>query len=1043
MPSRRIPLPMLVCFFLLTTLSAVRAQAPSTTVSLSAVQFDLDRLSPGQTAGEAVFAIDKANNVLVELTSDIGALDTKVISPSGQEITPGNAGLLGGSFALVEGAGQQTSSIPLTTFTKGFHYVYAFPWQGLGAYKVVFQAPSNLQQEAAVITQVTTDSVIGATLIATETRLVEGRPQVLTAAVFEGATPVAGASVTVTVMHEGGSPTNITLKDDGQLGDGAAGDGLYSGVFTTGAVGRYDAKANITGASSGGSPFARQSAASFEVLPAKADLAESFQDQGVDANADGLLDRVDISVQPDVVKAGKFRAFITLKTAGGKTLIRSADAQLAQGSQNMTVGFEADALRELGEDGPYDVDRVELLFLDASEATPADTIFDVGKTKAYKLSQFQRPAILLTGASSDQGIDTNGNGLFNRLRVSVQVDVLSAGSYSWSMKIADQSLKEIDLGAGSGSLAKGVNTIQVEFDGSKIGASGADGPYLLRDLLMFGPSASLVSPDAGKTKSYRNIQFEGFTRPSKEADISVAGAASPDPVVPGGNLSYMLTVTNGGPDEATGVTFKNTLPAGTSFVSCSSTEGGVCGGAGGDRTVTFASLPSGKSAVVTIVAAVSASLPEDAIISNAASASSAVSDPDATNNASSTETSLVQRTAQFSAAESSVGEAAGFATFTVSRAGSPSGEASVDYTTGNGTAVDTLDYTASLGTLHFAPGETEKTVTVLITDDAFEEGAETLSLTLSNPVGMHLGATATTTLSIEDNDSPPSQDNPLGDAAFFVRQHYHDFLNREPDSDGLAFWTDRIASCSQKPTEQERRACFESRRLDVSTAFFLSIEYQQTGHLVFCFYKASFPDSPSRPRGFPLLREFLRDTQQVGRGVIVGQGAWQARLDANKGEFALQWVRRPDFLALYPETMPAEQFVDALFANAGVSPTAAERAAAVAAFGGGGAEGRARALRSVVEDSEVCERQFNAGLVLMEYFGYLRRNPSDAPEPGRNLDGYDFWLMKLDSFTRPGEDVHDERVALVRIRRAEIVKSFLISQEYVRRFGPGSFSLSR
>ena len=57
----------------------------------------------------------------------------------------------------------------------------------------------------------------------------------------------------------------------------------------------------------------------------------------------------------------------------------------------------------------------------------------------------------------------------------------------------------------------------------------------------------------------------------------------------------------------------------------------------------------------------------------------------------------------------------------------------------------------------------------------------------------------------------------------------------------------------------------------------------------------------------------------------------------------------------------------------------------------------------------------------MQYFGYLRRNPNEAPDV--NFDGYNFWLNKLTSF---GGD----------FAKAEMVKAFLASAEYRQRFGP-------
>ncbi|HEX8119483.1 MAG TPA: hypothetical protein VF521_19545, partial [Pyrinomonadaceae bacterium] len=81
----------------------------------------------------------------------------------------------------------------------------------------------------------------------------------------------------------------------------------------------------------------------------------------------------------------------------------------------------------------------------------------------------------------------------------------------------------------------------------------------------------------------------------------------------------------------------------------------------------------------------------------------------------------------------------------------------------------------------------------------------------------------------------------------------------------------------------------------------------------------------------------------------------------------------------------------------------------------------------------VYNRQYNAAFVVMQYYGYLRRAPNDQPDVG--FAGYDFWLSKLDSFSLPGEDVRDERVALARVNRAEMVRAFILSAEYRQRFG--------
>ncbi|MDT7810016.1 MAG: hypothetical protein QOJ70_3829 [Acidobacteriota bacterium] len=385
---------------------------------------------------------------------------------------------------------------------------------------------------------------------------------------------------------------------------------------------------------------------------------------------------------------------------------------------------------------------------------------------------------------------------------------------------------------------------------------------------------------------------------------------------------------------------------------------------------------------------------------------------------------------QFTQTSLAVQEDMTFVTLNVQRTGDTSAPVTVDYATQDGTASERSDYTTTLGTLRFAAGETSKTIDVLVNEDSYTEGNETFTVTLSNPTG---GATlssltAVATIQITDDPLEPTL-NAIDDAAIFTGQHYHDFLNRQADSAGLSFWRDQIISCGSDA------GCIDRQRTNVSTAFFLSIEFQQTGYLVFRFYKETFTDSPERPRGMPRYREFLRDTQELGRGVVVGVGNWEQQLEANKQAFAQRWVQTPEFISQFPLSMSADEYINKLFSNSGVTPTPTEFNIAFDAYNNGGVAGRAAVLRNVADSGSVFNRQFNAAFVLSQYIGYLRRNPNDAPEPGLNYSGYDFWLAKLNQFSLPGEDVRDEKVALARAKRAEMVRAFILSDEYRRRFG--------
>jgi uncharacterized repeat protein (TIGR01451 family) len=122
------------------------------------------------------------------------------------------------------------------------------------------------------------------------------------------------------------------------------------------------------------------------------------------------------------------------------------------------------------------------------------------------------------------------------------------------------------------------------------------------------------------------------------ADLSITKTDSPDPVTTGDDLTYTVTVTNNGPDPATSVVVTDNLPAETTFVSCSSTGGGVCGGSGNNRTVTFPLLPSGQSQTITFVANVNCSVADGTVISNTATVSSSTPDPNSNNDSSTANT---------------------------------------------------------------------------------------------------------------------------------------------------------------------------------------------------------------------------------------------------------------------------------------------------------------------------------------------------------------------------------------------------------------------
>jgi hypothetical protein len=351
---------------------------------------------------------------------------------------------------------------------------------------------------------------------------------------------------------------------------------------------------------------------------------------------------------------------------------------------------------------------------------------------------------------------------------------------------------------------------------------------------------------------------------------------------------------------------------------------------------------------------------------------------------------------QFNAFGYPVAEGNGSVTLTLGRTGDTSNPASVSYATSdtagltncnvfNGVASSRCDYPVVIGTISFAPGETSKTISIPIIDDSYAEGNESFSVNLSNPVGTQLSLPSGTTVTINDNETSNGP-NPIDQTAFFVRQHYIDFLGREPDPAGFAAWQNLINNCPAGDTTCDR--------IHVSGNFFQSPEFQQRGYFVYRFYPVAFGRKPQ-------YAEFIPDLARV-RGFLS-----DAQLEAAKVAFINDFMARTAFANTY-NGLSNTQYVDTLLATAGITHIA--RDFWIAALGDG-TRTRAQVLREIAESSEVYDKYYNQAFVVMQYFGYLRREPDAS---------YLDWIQVLNT-------TGDSR---------GMINGFVNSLEYRFRFGP-------
>jgi hypothetical protein len=346
-------------------------------------------------------------------------------------------------------------------------------------------------------------------------------------------------------------------------------------------------------------------------------------------------------------------------------------------------------------------------------------------------------------------------------------------------------------------------------------------------------------------------------------------------------------------------------------------------------------------------------------------------------------------------------EGSGSIGIVVTRTGNPNVAVSVNYATSdtaalqncnvfNNKASSRCDYVSVVGTLRFSAGQTSKTIFLPVVDDTYAEGTESLTITLSNPTGgAVLGAPFTATINITDNGNDnPTSTNPIDQTGFFVRQHYIDFLGREPDPPGFTAWSNQINNCVPSRPECDR--------LSVSQGIYLSPEFRDRGYFIYKFYAVALGRKPS-------YAEFVLDRARVSGFQS------DAQLEQSKQDFIADFVTRPSFRTIYDSQTTARSYVETMLARGGLLLPVATRENIIARLGSG-AITRAQALREIAESGEANARYINEATIVMHYFGYLRRDPDSF---------YQDWINILTS-------TGDSR---------NVTNGFVNSAEYRMRFG--------
>jgi hypothetical protein len=230
--------------------------------------------------------------------------------------------------------------------------------------------------------------------------------------------------------------------------------------------------------------------------------------------------------------------------------------------------------------------------------------------------------------------------------------------------------------------------------------------------------------------------------------------------------------------------------------------------------------------------------------------------------------------------------------------------------------------------------------------------------------------------------------NAIDGISFFVHQHYVDFLNREPDPGGFSGWQNILNNCASGDSRCDR--------IEVSSAFFRSEEFQARGYFAYRFY--------STLGRVPHYTEFMPDLAKVSGFVTADQ------LEARKAALVQEFMARPEFAARYDHLTTPASYVDGLLQTVGL-PNHPSRATWINGLTNNSIS-RAQLLRALTESSELYTKYFNEAFVVMQYFGYLRRDPD---------------ILYLEWIQTMNQTGGDYRI---------MINGFMNSAEYRQRFGP-------
>ena len=248
---------------------------------------------------------------------------------------------------------------------------------------------------------------------------------------------------------------------------------------------------------------AAYSSSSFEGPPVT--LAPPHSEWALDTDGDGLYSALQVNVSLLVDRTETVVLSGELRSGDGALLIETLEVRPTLGAGHATVAlyFAGPIIYSKAVNGPY---QVRLRVEDLAGRILSEGLYS---TQSYKYTQFESRSLQLKAPHADAGIDADGDGLYEVLRLSVYVSVEIAGTYRFSAILWDGSMAlRISEASRDVSLGTGLQAVPLDFQGSVISASGIDGPYRVTINVHDAATGTLLDSGGHRTKGYLASLFE-------------------------------------------------------------------------------------------------------------------------------------------------------------------------------------------------------------------------------------------------------------------------------------------------------------------------------------------------------------------------------------------------------------------------------------------------------------------------------------------------------------------------------------------------------